>query len=212
MVKRLINTPDGTSLLEIETAGHRRHQYLLPSSMSPAARLAFLASPRLGAVLARLEQDGAQESENYVVFALHKLAMDLMARYPVVDLHDEAGPAAEDPPVPVARIVIRQCSPSVFVFCTSYLDESVCREEHLDTLEDALAASLMTLPPQALAVEVTYEGVVSGTYPRLVLERDPGQVAGDALQTKDAIDEVSRQGGVAPWSAWWRAREGDAAR
>ena len=196
MVKRLINTPDGGSLLEIETGRHRRHQYFLPSSMSPAARVAFLASPRLGPVLARLEEDSDEDAEGCVTFALHKLALDLMARYPVAEPVEPTAPAAAQPPSPpVARIVIRQCSPSVFVLCTSYLDESVCREEHLDTLQDALAAAILALPPQAMAVEVTYEGVVAGTYPLPVLERNPELVARNALDTKEAIDDACRRSG-----------------
>lgn len=193
MLKRLINTPDGTSLLEIETAGRRRQQYLLPSGMSPAARIAFLASPRLGPILARLEQEDAQEAEGYVVFALHKLAMDLMARHPGDGAAVFPVPVLDPPPLPVARILIRQCSPSVFVLCTSYLEESVCREEHLDTLEDALVAALLALPPQAVAVEVSYQGIVSGTYPRPALECDPGRVASDALHTRGAIEEACRR-------------------
>lgn len=198
MAKRLIHTPDGTCLLEIEVAGRRRQQYPLPASMSPAARLAFLASPRLGQILGRLEQEGAEDAEGSIVFALHKLAMDLMARHPGAGAPDAGMPALEPPPLPVARIVIRQCSPSVFVLCTSYLDESVCREEHLDTLEDALVAALLALPPQAVAVEVTYEGIVSGTYPRPALECDPGRVASDALHTRGAIEAACRRDPVPP--------------
>ncbi|WP_119155127.1 hypothetical protein [Caldimonas tepidiphila] len=191
MPKKLRSAPDGASVLEIETSSGRLRRYLLPAGMSTAARLAFLSSPRLAPIEAHMEECGrGEDGEGAVIFALHKLAMDLMARFPAADGGDASPPALAPLPLPVARVVIRQCSPSVFVYCTHYLDEFVCREERLDSVDEALSAALALLPPEAGAVELSYEGIVSGTYPRPILDRDPVRAASDAVRTKAAIDEV----------------------
>lgn len=184
MPKKLRSASHGASVLEIETSSGRCRCYLLPPGMSTAARLAFLSSPRLAPIEVRVEECGrGEDGEGAVIFALHKLAMDMMARFPAAD-------TGESSPLPVARVVIRQCSPSMFVYCIHYLDEFVCREEQLDSVDEALSAALALLPPEAGAVELTYEGIVSGTYPRPQLDRDPVQAASDAVRTKAAIDEV----------------------
>ena len=188
MLKRLRHAPDEKLVLEVETANRRHLEFDLPSCMSPAARIAFLCSPRLMSILARLDEAGGDEAEGYVTFALQKLAMDLVSRHPGSEDRPTPPPALEQlPAVPVAHVVIHQCCPSTFVLCTSYKDVSICREEELDTLQDALAAALLDLPPEAVAVEVSYEGIVSGTYPRPLVERDPEFIAKDAVRTQEVI-------------------------
>ncbi len=65
----------------------------------------------------------------------------------------------------------------------------------LSSLEECLLAALDGLGADALAAEVAFKGVVSGTYPLETIGMACPQVAEHARNTTEAIEEVVRQAG-----------------
>ncbi len=65
----------------------------------------------------------------------------------------------------------------------------------LASLEACLFAALDGLGADALAAEVAFKGVVSGTYPLGSIAAMPAQIAEHARHTTEAIEEVLREAG-----------------
>jgi hypothetical protein len=90
----------------------------------------------------------------------------------------------------IVRIDIDQTAPSVFAYRVSVEAETLYDDESLGSFEEALIAAIEGLAPDAVAIELAYGGVVSGTYPLHVIATNLDQVATHAINTTAAIYEA----------------------
>lgn len=90
----------------------------------------------------------------------------------------------------IVRIDIEQTAPSVFAYRVSVEAETLYDDESLGSFEEALIAAIEGLAPDAVAIELAYGGVVSGTYPLHVVATNLDQVATHAINTTAAIYEA----------------------
>lgn len=77
-----------------------------------------------------------------------------------------------------------------YEYRVSYEGEELFGDAGLDSLEECIVAALEGLGRDAVAAEVAYRGVISGTYPLASLALMTGQIAEHARQTAQAIEEV----------------------
>ena len=77
-----------------------------------------------------------------------------------------------------------------FGYRVSYEAEEMYADDGLESLVECLIAAVEGMPPEALAAELWYDGVVSGTYPLEVIGMNVDQVATHAQNTTDMIDEL----------------------
>lgn len=68
--------------------------------------------------------------------------------------------------------------------------EDLYDDEGLQSVAECLVAAIEGLPPEVRALEIAYDGVVSGTYPLQVVAMNLDQVAQHAVNTTEAIDEA----------------------
>jgi len=74
----------------------------------------------------------------------------------------------------------------------SYEGEDLFEDTGLGNIEACIIAATEGLGQDALAAEVAYKGIISGTYPLASLALMSAQIAEHALQTAMAIEEVMR--------------------
>ena len=74
----------------------------------------------------------------------------------------------------------------------SYEGEDLFEDTGLGSIEACIIAATEGLGQDAIAAEVAYKGIISGTYPLASLALMSAQIAEHALQTAMAIDEVLR--------------------
>ena len=74
----------------------------------------------------------------------------------------------------------------------SYEGEDLFEDAGLGSIEACIVAATEGLGQDALAAEVAYKGIISGTYPLASLALMCAQIAEHALQTAMAIEEVLR--------------------
>ncbi len=90
----------------------------------------------------------------------------------------------------IVRIDIDKSAAS-FGYRVSYEAEALYGDDSgLDSLVECLIAAVEGMPPEAVAAELWYDGVVSGTYPLSVIGMNVDQVAQHALNTTAMIDEL----------------------
>ena len=77
-----------------------------------------------------------------------------------------------------------------FAYRVSYESEELYADDGLDSIVECLVAAVEGLPPEAVAVELWYDRVVSGTYPLSVIGMSIDQVAQHAMNTTAMIDDV----------------------
>ncbi|MES2511294.1 MAG: hypothetical protein V4625_15295 [Pseudomonadota bacterium] len=70
--------------------------------------------------------------------------------------------------------------------------EELYGDAGLDGLEHCITAALEGLGSDAVAAEIAYKGILSGTYPLASLALMSAQIAEHAVQTTAAIEEVMR--------------------
>ncbi|HSN31563.1 MAG TPA: hypothetical protein VLU41_02680 [Ideonella sp.] len=68
--------------------------------------------------------------------------------------------------------------------------EDLYDDAGLGSVAECLVGAIEALPPRVVAVEVAYDGIVSGTYPLQVVAMNLEQVARHAVNTTEAIDEA----------------------
>jgi hypothetical protein len=91
----------------------------------------------------------------------------------------------------IVRIDIDQSAGS-FGYRVSYEAEELYGDDSgLESLVECLIAAVEGMPPEAVAAELWYDGVVSGTYPLSVIGMNVDQVALHAQNTTAMIDEVA---------------------
>ena len=74
----------------------------------------------------------------------------------------------------------------------SYEGEELYADAGLGSIEACIVAATEGLGSDAVAAELAYKGIVSGTYPLASLELMAEQIAAHARQTANAIEEVLR--------------------
>jgi hypothetical protein len=101
---------------------------------------------------------------------------------------DNGGSAPEGIPM-IVRIVIDR-SAEAFGYAVSHESEELYGDDGLPSIVDCLVAAVEGMPPAAVAAELWYDGVVSGTYPLPVIGMSIEQVAAHAVNTTEMIDEI----------------------
>jgi hypothetical protein len=92
----------------------------------------------------------------------------------------------------IVRIDIDK-SAGAFGYGVSFEAEELYGDDGLASIVECLVAAVEGLPPEAVAAELWYNGVVSGTYPLAVIGMNIDQVAEHAFNTTAAIDELLPQ-------------------
>ncbi len=91
----------------------------------------------------------------------------------------------------IVRLDIEHTSTETCAYRVSADSDLLYDDEGLESIEDALVAAIEGLPPEVIAIELAYAGIVSGTYPLNVVAMNLEQVATHALNTAAAIREAS---------------------
>jgi hypothetical protein len=89
----------------------------------------------------------------------------------------------------IVRIDLERDADS-FGYRVSYDAEELYADDELPSIVECLIAAVEGMPPEALAAEVWFDGVVSGTYPLEVIGLNVEQVAQHAVNTTAMIDEL----------------------
>ncbi len=95
----------------------------------------------------------------------------------------------------IVRFHIDEFQRGAFEYRVSHEGLELFGDAGLSSLEECLQAALDGLGADALAAEVAFKGVVSGTYPLATLALAGPQVAAHARHTTEAVEEVVRQAG-----------------
>jgi hypothetical protein len=77
-----------------------------------------------------------------------------------------------------------------FDYRVSFESEEMYADEGLESIVECLVAAVEGLPPEAVAAELWYDRIVSGTYPLSVIGMSIDQVAQHAMNTTAMIDDV----------------------
>ena len=77
-----------------------------------------------------------------------------------------------------------------FDYRVSFESEEMYADEGLESIVECLIAAVEGMPPEAVAAELWYDRVVSGTYPLSVIGMSIDQVAQHALNTTAMIDDA----------------------
>ena len=91
----------------------------------------------------------------------------------------------------IVRFHIDPIEQGQYEYRVSYEGEELFGDAGLDSLEECITAAVEGLGQDAVAAEVAYKGVISGTYPLASLALMTEQIAEHARQTTLAIEEVS---------------------
>ena len=90
----------------------------------------------------------------------------------------------------IVRIDIDGTDATQYDYRVSYESEDLYADAGLASVVESLVAAVEGLPPEAVAAEVAYRGIVSGTYPLQVIAMNLDQVAAHAVNTTESIEEA----------------------
>ncbi len=90
----------------------------------------------------------------------------------------------------IVRIEIDGSPATAYEYRVRYESEDLYADVGLDSVVESLVAAVEGLPPEVIGVEVSYRGVVSGTYPLQIIAMNLDQVAAHAVNTTQAIEEA----------------------
>ncbi|UUZ63452.1 hypothetical protein LP417_28805 [Polaromonas sp. P1-6] len=90
----------------------------------------------------------------------------------------------------IVRFHIDQIERGLYEYRVSYEGEDLYADSGLNSIEECIVAATEGLGQDAVAAEVAYQGVISGTYALASLALMSAQIADHALQTTTAIEEV----------------------
>ncbi len=82
-----------------------------------------------------------------------------------------------------------------FDYRVTYEGEDLYSDVGLESIEDCIVAATEGLGSDAVAVEIAYKGIISGTYPLASLALVLDQIALHALQTTEAVEEAIAEAG-----------------
>lgn len=92
----------------------------------------------------------------------------------------------------IVRFAIDPADAGRFEYSVSYESESLFADAGLASIEDCIVAATEGLGQDAVAAEIAYRGIVSGTYPLASLALMSAQIAEHASNTTQAIEELLR--------------------
>lgn len=90
----------------------------------------------------------------------------------------------------IVRFNIDLAEQDQYDYCVSYEGEDLYADTGLSSIESCIVAATEGLGGDAVAAEVAYKGVISGTYALASLAVVSAQIAEHALQTTEAIEEA----------------------
>ncbi|MFC5522328.1 hypothetical protein [Polaromonas jejuensis] len=91
----------------------------------------------------------------------------------------------------IVRFHIDPIEQGRYEYRVSYEGEELYGDAGLASIEECIVAATEGLGRDAVAAEIAYKGVISGTYALASLALVSAQIAEHALQTTTAIEEVS---------------------
>ena len=94
----------------------------------------------------------------------------------------------------IVRFNIDMAGQDLYDYRVTYEGEDLYADSGLGSIEDCVTAALEGLGSDAVAAEVAFKGVISGTYALASLALASSQIAQHALQTTEAIEEVLQNG------------------
>ena len=92
----------------------------------------------------------------------------------------------------IVRFHIDEIEQGQYEYRVSYEGEALYGDAGLASLEECIVAATEGLGNDAVAAEIAYKGVISGTYPLSSLALMSEQIAEHALNTTVAIEELFR--------------------
>ena len=92
----------------------------------------------------------------------------------------------------IVRFHIDPIEQDQYEYGVSYEGEELFGDGGLDSIEECIVAATEGLGQDAVAAEIAYKSVVSGTYALASLALMSAQIADHALQTTTAIEEVMK--------------------
>lgn len=92
----------------------------------------------------------------------------------------------------IVRFNIDTAGQDQFDYRVTHEGEELYGDAGLDSLEQCITAALEGLGSDAVAAEVAFQGIISGTYPLASLALMSAHIAEHAVQTTAAIEEVLR--------------------
>jgi len=92
----------------------------------------------------------------------------------------------------IVRFHIDPTGEDQYEYRVTYEGEELYTDAGLASIEDCIVAATEGLGQDAVAAEIAYRSVISGTYPLASLAVVSAQIAQHALQTTEAVEEVSR--------------------
>lgn len=90
----------------------------------------------------------------------------------------------------IVRVDIEPVEASTYEYRVSHQGETLYADNGFSSAVLALVAAFEGLAPDVVALEVAYRGIVSGTYPLIVVARKPDQIANHALTTTLTIEAL----------------------
>ncbi|WP_096662665.1 MULTISPECIES: hypothetical protein [unclassified Polaromonas] len=90
----------------------------------------------------------------------------------------------------IVRFHIDPMEQDQYEYRVSYEGEDLYSDAGLDSIEACIVAATEGLGQDAIAAEVAYKGIISGTYALASLALVSAQIAEHALQTTAAIEEA----------------------
>lgn len=90
----------------------------------------------------------------------------------------------------IVRFHIDPMEQEFYEYSVSYEGEMLYSDVGLGSMEDCIIAATEGLDQDAVAAEIAYKGIISGTYALASLALMSEQIASHALQTTLAIEEV----------------------
>lgn len=94
----------------------------------------------------------------------------------------------------IVRFSIDPIEQGRYDYRVTHEGENLYDDSGLDSIRDCIIAATEGLGQDAVAAEVAYKGIISGTYALASLALMPDRIAEHALQTAEAIEEA-RAGG-----------------
>jgi hypothetical protein len=91
----------------------------------------------------------------------------------------------------IPRIEIARVEGGDLDYRVTFEAEPLFDDTGFSSVMTALVAAVEGLSPEVVAVEVAFEGIVSGTYPLQVLAMNPQQIADHAVNTTASVYEAS---------------------
>ena len=95
----------------------------------------------------------------------------------------------------IVRFNIDAAGQDQYEYRVTYEGEDLYADSGLGSIEDCVTAALEGLGGDAVAAEVAFKGVISGTYALASLALASNQIAQHALQTTEAIEEALQNAG-----------------